>query len=58
MREKALGLVKALFPSGGECQGREAGVGGPLKALCPSGGECQGREAGLGGLVSREGGMR
>jgi hypothetical protein len=28
MRGEALGLVKALCPSVGECQGREAGVGG------------------------------
>jgi hypothetical protein len=28
MRGEALGLVKALCPSVGECQDREAGVGG------------------------------
>jgi hypothetical protein len=28
MKGEALGLVKALCPSVGECQGREAGVGG------------------------------
>ena len=28
MREETLGLVKALCPSVGECQGREEGVGG------------------------------
>jgi hypothetical protein len=28
MGREALGPVKALCPSGGECQGQEAGVGG------------------------------
>jgi hypothetical protein len=28
MREEALGPVKALYPSIGECQSQEAGVGG------------------------------
>jgi hypothetical protein len=27
MRGEALGFVKVLFPSRGECQGQEAGVG-------------------------------
>jgi hypothetical protein len=28
MGEEALGLVKVLYPSIGECQGQEAGMGG------------------------------
>jgi hypothetical protein len=28
VREEALGSVKAQYPSVGECQGREVGVGG------------------------------
>jgi hypothetical protein len=28
MEEEALGLVKIIWPSTGECQGQEAGVGG------------------------------
>ena len=31
MRGEGLGLVKALCPSVGECQGREAGVSGLVK---------------------------
>jgi hypothetical protein len=30
MREETLGPVKARWPSVGECQGREAGLGGLL----------------------------
>ena len=40
MRGEALGPVKALCPSVGECQGQEAGVGGLVS---------RGRERGIGG---------
>jgi hypothetical protein len=41
MRGEALGLVKALCPSVGECQDKEAGVGGLVS---------RGRGDGMGGF--------
>ena len=41
MGEDALGPVKVLFPSIGECQGQEVGVGGLVS---------RGREEGIGGF--------
>jgi hypothetical protein len=41
MRGETLGPVKARCPSVGECQDREAGVGGLV---------CRGREDGIGGF--------
>ena len=41
MRGEALGPVKALCPSKGECQGQEAEVGGLVS---------RGREEGIGGF--------
>ena len=55
MRGEALGLVKILRPSIGECQGQEVRVGGLGSR---AGGVCVGGGAGYKGLSERKLGKR
>ena len=52
IREEVLGTVKVQYPSVGECQGREAGVGGWVEEHPHRG---RGSGDGLGGLVGKTG---